>query len=301
MEKILIVDENTENLYMLEVLLKGKGFSVLSASNGLETLKLAQEQIPDLIISDILMPVMDGFTLCRKWKDDPNLKYVPFVFYTATYTDPKDEKLAISLGADRFVVKPKAPDEFMRIIQDVVETRDKKLVPTHKPTEKEPVLLKEYNEALIRKLESKMVQLGKTNESLNNEIRERKQAENELRESRSSNRISRSFLCLGIRPMSSPTGVFLKATSTSFRNLSRSIPWPEKCARCWMKQEDKTAQCFYWKESNYHVDPGMEDLQPRRQKAGHCYQRTPRPALAGDFGPGRLQGRNLYLNPRVGD
>jgi CheY-like chemotaxis protein len=60
--------------------------------------------LPDVIISDILMPVMDGFSLCHEWKKDDSLKTIPFVFYTATYTDPKDEELALSLGAR--IIKP---------------------------------------------------------------------------------------------------------------------------------------------------------------------------------------------------
>ena len=59
-----------------------------------------------MIITDILMPVMDGFTLCREWKKDNRLKRIPLVFYTATYTDPKDREFAMNLGAESFIVKP---------------------------------------------------------------------------------------------------------------------------------------------------------------------------------------------------
>ncbi len=183
MEKILIVDDKEENLYLLETLLKSRGFAALPAENGLEALKIARDQIPYLIISDILMPVMDGFTLCREWKADPDLKDVPFVFYTATYTDPKDEKFALSLGADRFILKPKAPDDFMEIIQDVIQNMDQQLIPPAVPVEKETVQLKEYNEALVRKLEDKMVQLEKANEELKNEILNRTETEKRLKQS----------------------------------------------------------------------------------------------------------------------
>ena len=80
--------------------------------------------MPDLIISDILMPKMDGFALCRHWKADAVLKNIPFIFYTATYTDTKDETFALGLGADMFIVKPTDPDTFAAKIKGVLgETR----------------------------------------------------------------------------------------------------------------------------------------------------------------------------------
>jgi CheY-like chemotaxis protein len=66
--RILIVDDNGENLHYLRVLLQGGGYSVMAAENGADALKLAIQDPPALIISDILMPVMDGFSLCREWK-----------------------------------------------------------------------------------------------------------------------------------------------------------------------------------------------------------------------------------------
>ena len=70
MTKILVVDDNEQNLYLLEVLLKGHGYKVVSATNGVEALETAQNDPPDMIITDILMPTMDGFSLCRAWKGD---------------------------------------------------------------------------------------------------------------------------------------------------------------------------------------------------------------------------------------
>jgi CheY-like chemotaxis protein len=101
--KILSVDDNSENLYMLEALLRGYGHEVDSASDGHRALQLTGCGCYDLIISDILMPRMDGFQLCRELKKDVRLRHVPFIFYTATYTDPRDAAFALSLGADRFL------------------------------------------------------------------------------------------------------------------------------------------------------------------------------------------------------
>jgi PAS domain S-box-containing protein len=193
--KILIVDDQFENLYLLETLLEANGYESVSASNGAKALDIAKRDTPDLIVSDILMPVMDGFNLCRELKKDKVLCNVPFIFYTATYTDPKDEAFALSLGADRFVLKPQEPDELLSIIEDTLKktkspaaVKEETVEPeTAKPEE---VVLKEYNQVLIRKLEDKMSQLERSerelrenNMLLQKEIEEHKHALEALRDS----------------------------------------------------------------------------------------------------------------------
>ena len=159
MTRVLIADDRAANLYLLESILKGNGYEVTQAKNGAEALALAQDDPPDLIITDILMPVMDGFDLCRRLKADDRLKGIPFLFYTATFTDPRDEQLAKDLGADRFMVKPLKPEVLVREIQAVLaEVRGREVTePGARRDEKE--LLQDYSEALFRKLEIKVRQL----------------------------------------------------------------------------------------------------------------------------------------------
>jgi response regulator RpfG family c-di-GMP phosphodiesterase len=167
MEKILIVDDIPENLYFLEVLLKTNGYEVESASNGIQALELARENPPALIISDVLMPGMDGFSLCRACKSDDRLKTIPFFFFTATYTDARDEAFAFSLGADAFIVKPIDPDPLLELIRKALQDGRKKELPAvPMAIENEEVFFKEYNETLIRKLEDKMLELQKSNKRL---------------------------------------------------------------------------------------------------------------------------------------
>jgi PAS domain S-box-containing protein len=191
MKKILVVDDNSENSYLLESLLKGYGYETISAINGAEALDKALKHQPALIISDILMPVMDGFTFCSECKKNELLKNIPFVYYTATYTSQKDEEFALSLGADKFILKPQDPELFIGMINDVLkELKGKITRPDAVSAKSEDVILKEYNSILIRKLEDKMTQveqaekqLRKTNAELQKEIEERKRSEEEVRES----------------------------------------------------------------------------------------------------------------------
>ncbi len=157
--RVMVVDDNKENLYLLERLLTGNGYEVESARHGAEALLKARRNPPDLIISDLLMPVMDGFTLLRNWKTDERLKSIPFVVYTATYTEPKDERLALDLGADAFILKPAEPEEFIARIRELLDRAEVELPPNaREPMECEAVLLEEYAQVLVRKLESKLLE-----------------------------------------------------------------------------------------------------------------------------------------------
>jgi len=164
--RVLIVDDNSINLYMLESLLKGHGVEVTSAENGKEALDRARLSPPDLIVSDILMPVMDGYTLCREWKSDEQLKHIPFVFYTATYTEPKDEAFALSLGAERFIIKPQEPDICINILKEVLEKNYAVKQALAMPLGEEMEFFRRHNEILFKKLEKKMVDLEIANKEL---------------------------------------------------------------------------------------------------------------------------------------
>src|SRR5690606_16346899 len=103
MTRVLVVDDKEDNLYYLQALLRGHGYEVEVARHGAEALVLARQTPPDVVVSDLLMPVMDGYTLLRHWKADAQLRGLPFIVYTATYTEAEDERLAYDLGADAFI------------------------------------------------------------------------------------------------------------------------------------------------------------------------------------------------------
>ena len=173
--KILIVEDKAENLYMLEALLKGNGYEVVSAVNGKEALEKLRSEGADMIIADILMPVMDGFRLCQEVRADDTLKHIPFIFYTATYTDEKDEEYALKLGADKFLRKPLEPDEFMKILKGVIrDAEEAKFRPQESALGKTEETFELYSERLVKKLEKKMLDVEK-------EITERKRAEERVK------------------------------------------------------------------------------------------------------------------------
>ena len=160
--RIIVVDDLKENRYLLQKLLEGHNYTVETASNGIEALELARKKPPDMIITDTLMPKMDGFQLCRELKRDEGLKDVPVLFYSATYTDEKSRKLAFDIGAVEYIIKPQEPDVFVKIVNKIWDKYSKgETKPTKKPLE-EKIYMKMYSERLIHKLEKKMLDLEKS-------------------------------------------------------------------------------------------------------------------------------------------
>ncbi len=162
--KVLSVDDRPESRYLLELQLGAQGFQVVSASNGAEALALLEREAFDAVLTDILMPQMDGFQLCREVKRRPALRDVPVVFYTATYTDPKDEQVGLSLGASRFLLKPSEPEVVARALREAVAEGPRAAPPTAGPEEAEH--LEAYNERLVKKLDEKVGQLERTTRAL---------------------------------------------------------------------------------------------------------------------------------------
>ena len=119
---ILIVDDNTNDRKLLRMILERHGCgTVIEARDGQEGLELAREHRPDLIVSDAMMPRLDGFAFMRAVKLDDRLKSIPFVFHSSVYTGSRDEELATRLGAEAFIAKPKEPEEFWTEISAVLE------------------------------------------------------------------------------------------------------------------------------------------------------------------------------------
>ena len=106
MPKVLIADDNAEMLETLEQIFTFYQFDVVKAKDGAEAVAVAEKQMPDLVVLDGMMPVMDGFEACKALKGRSKTKDIPVVFLTANYIDVKDRITGFELGADDYILKP---------------------------------------------------------------------------------------------------------------------------------------------------------------------------------------------------
>jgi PAS domain S-box-containing protein len=118
---ILIAFEREAELSALDQLLSGRGHRVVRSGNGLAALDAARREPPHAIVSDIVLPRMDGFALCRKWKQDERLQSIPFLFYTRRHDDPKYERFALELGAERFLARSVSPESLVTALDELLK------------------------------------------------------------------------------------------------------------------------------------------------------------------------------------
>jgi len=169
---ILIVDDIATNRKLLRVMLEAEGHIALEAADGVKALQILARETADAVISDILMPNMDGYRLCREIRKSDSLRHLPIIIYTATYTSPGDEKLALEVGADKYLKKPAA-------IATIAAALDEVLAMPHAAPRRavleEVEVLKEYSERLVAKLEEKNYELALANLALERSNDELKQ------------------------------------------------------------------------------------------------------------------------------
>lgn len=156
---ILVVEDVPNVLELLEVTLRFKGYPVVTARNGQEALDAILRERPALIITDILMPKMDGYALAHNVRKDPRTRQIPIIFLSATYVTPEDKKFALNLGAVRFLEKPVDTEDFLLTIAEIL---------TMGPQASQPAPMSEdeffegYRERLEQKLRHKSTQISRT-------------------------------------------------------------------------------------------------------------------------------------------
>jgi CheY-like chemotaxis protein len=151
---LLIVEDVPDILELLYETLKFKGYRVVTAKNGEEALEAIHKEHPALIITDILMPKMDGFNLVHRLRLDEKTRDIPIVFLTATYVAPEDKEFAHTIGVTRFVEKPVDLAEFYPLVEELLS----KGAPPLKPLN-EVEFYEGYKKRLETKLKHKNTQI----------------------------------------------------------------------------------------------------------------------------------------------
>jgi PAS domain S-box-containing protein len=160
---VLIVDDSPLNLKVLRATLVSEGFTVSQAGDGVAALAVLEQEPVDAVISDLFMPRMDGYRLCGELRADERFAGLPVIIYTATYLSPADERLAMDMGADRFLRKPASAAVLVDAVREVMRSRPRRPVVRQKPAIE---VMGQYSERLVAKLEETHVALQQRSEEL---------------------------------------------------------------------------------------------------------------------------------------
>ena len=152
---VLVVEDVPDILKLLEATLTFKGHRVVTAINGQEALEAIQRERPILVITDIMMPRLDGFGLVHRLRINPETREIPVIFLTATYVALEDKAFALNIGATRFIEKPV---NFERFLETIDELMTKEIAPTQ-TTMSEVEFYEGYRQRLEKKLQQKVTQI----------------------------------------------------------------------------------------------------------------------------------------------
>jgi DNA-binding response OmpR family regulator len=154
---LLIVEDVPDILRLLEETLKFKGYNAVTARNGQEALDLIQRERPALVITDIMMPKLDGFGLVHRLRLNPETRDLPVIFLTATYVALEDKAFALNIGVTRFIEKPVNFERFLETINQLL-TQGAPSVPTPMS---EADFYEGYRQRLEKKLNQKITQIAR--------------------------------------------------------------------------------------------------------------------------------------------
>jgi twitching motility two-component system response regulator PilH len=122
MSTVLIVDDSQTLRSMLSEMLEGVGIRVIEATNGIEAKEHIQSKAPDLVITDLIMPEMNGYELCRWIKNDPGKQNIP-VLICSTKSEEFDRYWGMKQGADAYITKPFHPPELLKTVKQLLRGR----------------------------------------------------------------------------------------------------------------------------------------------------------------------------------
>ena len=154
---VLVVDDNITGCKLLRAVLESEGHAVITASDGHKALKALESHPVQAVISDLLMPGLDGYRLCREIRQDRRWSRIPFICYTAIYGSQDDEKLAFELGADAYLRKPCPSATILATLRASLDgTRSVRLNEAHAELD----VLNAYSQPLVTGLEHKNFELA---------------------------------------------------------------------------------------------------------------------------------------------
>jgi class 3 adenylate cyclase len=154
--KVLVVDDLPENVRLLTAVLTANGYEVSTASSGPEALERVRNELPDIVLLDILMPGMNGYEVCRRIREDPATRFLPVVMVTASDSEVRFN--AIEAEADDFVVKPFNKQELLARVRSLVRIKQ-----YHDTIEAQRAELAEWNRMLEARVGEQVDELEKMN------------------------------------------------------------------------------------------------------------------------------------------
>jgi len=158
---LLVVEDIPDILSLFDTTLKFGGYRVVTARNGQEALEAIARELPALVITDVLMPRLDGFGLVHRIRINPETREIPVIVITATYVAPEDREFALSIGVTRFIEKPVDLEQFLSVVADLLKGKPAKLEPLD-----EINFYNGYRKRLEAKLTQKIAQIARTEQML---------------------------------------------------------------------------------------------------------------------------------------
>ncbi|MBF0280405.1 MAG: response regulator [SAR324 cluster bacterium] len=204
--QILIVDDTLKNIQVLGALLKKEGYRIAVAQDGMQAIETAKQTVPDLILLDVMMPVLDGFEACRRLKQINEMKSIPIIFLTAK-VESEDILKGFELGAVDYITKPL---QFPEVVARVE---------THLTLNSLRKELENTNQILEHRVKERTAELAEANKMMQIEIEERKEAQNRLIQLNDISKHTRDMLNLEIA-----SRIFISKTVAALReDISGSI------------------------------------------------------------------------------
>jgi CheY-like chemotaxis protein len=160
---LLVVEDIAAIRDLIAVQLQLRGYHVVTARDGQEALELIAREKPAIVVSDILMPRVDGFALAHKIRTDPRTADIPLILLSATYVSAEDERFALGVGAVRFLPKPVEADDLLVAVADALTGQ-----PPAGPPMTEREFYVNYRQRLKTKLQQKTQQIARTQQQLEN-------------------------------------------------------------------------------------------------------------------------------------